>query len=574
MLELFKTENLKFSKEYNLDSTIDSFVHIPILIAAAAGLILFILLLLSKIRNTSKVSFVFYLAIGIGIAGLLYTYKNRQLMYLVVTLLLSEFLLIIYAFVLAVSDPKKRAQKKNQKEKEQNSDADAITKEAVEQIKEKYSDIISINRDLVTKAAGFFSSEDAMSAFLQYFDKLLLEKTGADGCAVLLYDEFDDVLAVKSLEGKFPPPYKLPEDLPHKPIRVETNFKFSQFAVSGNIFGDIFTAGKPVNITEPNAKNSPVFQNEPEEFLKCGPYLFIPMQQDGENIALVCISRAAGQEPFSQDEMNDACTIVEAASTALRPLNSFIAFTEHAELTKEGDIATKFQKALLPEKMPVINKLSIGKYSMPAENVCGDYYDIIPSRKERITFIMGDVAGKGMNSLIIMAMIRAMFRLVTNTNKSSATLLEWVNRAICSEKNGMDHFASVSLINYNSIDNTAQVATSGTNPVLFYSAAEGTIKKISIDCEPIGVEKTTEYKDIDLTLNAGDILISCTDGVLECLNENGVQYSLDNLTNVIKANCKLSGKDIANKVKDSIKKFCGTTQQYDDQSLLVVKIQG
>ena len=284
-----------------MDSTIDSFVHIPILIAAAAGLILFILLLLSKIRNTSKVSFVFYLAIGVSIAGLLYTYKNRQIMYLVVTFLLSEFLLIIYAFVLAVSDPKKRAQKKNQKEKEQNSDADAITKEAIEQIKEKYSDIISINRDLVTKAAGFFSSEDAMSAFLQYFDKLLLEKTGADGCAVLLYDEFDDVLAVKSLEGKFPPPYKLPEDLPHKPIRVETNFKFSQFAVSGNIFGDIFTAGKPVNIAEPNAKNSPVFQNEPEEFLKCGPYLFIPMQQDGENIALVCISRAAGQEPFTQD---------------------------------------------------------------------------------------------------------------------------------------------------------------------------------------------------------------------------------------------------------------------------------
>ena len=83
-----------------------------------------------------------------------------------------------------------------------------------------------------------------------------------------------------------------------------------------------------------------------------------------------------------------------------------------------------------------------------------------------------------------------------------------------------------------------------------------------------------KHKDIDLTLNAGDILISCTDGVLECLNENGVQYSLNNLTNVIKANCKLSGKDIANKVKDSIKKFCGTTQQYDDQSLLVVKIQG
>ena len=110
---------------------------------------------------------------------------------------------------------------------------------------------------------------------------------------------------------------------------------------------------------------------------------------------------------------------------------------------------------MLPEKMPVINKLSIGKYFEPAENVCGDYYDIIPSRKDRISFVMSDIAGKGMVSLTIMIMVRAMIRLIANTNQSASTLLEWVNRAICSEKNSMDHFASVALINYNSIDNTA-----------------------------------------------------------------------------------------------------------------------
>lgn len=557
-----------------MDSTIDSFVNIPILITAGAALVLFVLLVLSKIRNTSKVSFVFYLVIGISIAGLLYTYKNHELIYLIATILISEFLLIIYAFVLAVSDPKKKAEKKTLKEKEFGTDSDEIIKNAIKYTTEKYDEIIKTENDLVAKASGFFNSEDPLNSYLSYLNKLLQEKLSSDGCAILIYDEFDDILAVKSLEGKFVPPYKLPEDLPHKPIRVETNFKFSQFAVNGNIFGDIFSAGKPVNIENPKAKGSPVFQNEPEDFLKCGPYMFIPMQQDGENIALVCISRNAGQEPFTKEDLEKACTLIESASTAIRPLNSFISFTEHAELTKEGDIASKFQKALLPEKMPLINKLSIGKYAVPAENVCGDYYDIIPSRKDRISFIIGDVAGKGMNSLLIMAMVRAMLRLVANTNQTSATLLEWVNRAICSEKNGMDHFASISLINYNSIDNTAQIATSGTNPVILYSATEGTIKKISTDCEPIGVEKTTEYKNIDLNLNAGDILITCTDGILECLNENGVQYSLDNLNKVVLANCKLSGKDIANKVKDSIKKFCGSTQQYDDQSLLVVKIQG
>lgn len=138
----------------------------------------------------------------------------------------------------------------------------------------------------------------------------------------------------------------------------------------------------------------------------------------------------------------------------------------------------------------------------------------------------------------------------------------------------MDHFASVALINYNSIDNTAQIATSGINPVMLYKASDKTINKISTNCEPIGVEKTTEYKNIDLTLDAGDILVTCTDGLLECLDERGVQYSIDNLQKVIQANCNLNGKDIAAKVKDNIKKFCGNTQQYDDQSLLIIKIQG
>jgi sigma-B regulation protein RsbU (phosphoserine phosphatase) len=107
-----------------------------------------------------------------------------------------------------------------------------------------------------------------------------------------------------------------------------------------------------------------------------------------------------------------------------------------------------------------------------------------------------------------------------------------------------------------------------------YSAKDNTVKCISVESEPIGVDKATQYKDINLNLETGDIIITCTDGLLECLNESGVQYSIDNLSKVIKENCKLSGKDIANKVKDNIKNFCGSTQQYDDQSLLVVKIQG
>ena len=97
--------------------SIDSFVNLPLLIAAGAGLVLFVLLLIAKIRNAAKVSFIFFPCIGVLIAGLLYTYFDHKLFYISVITLILEFFFIAYAFVLAVSDPAKRAEKRLKKKK-------------------------------------------------------------------------------------------------------------------------------------------------------------------------------------------------------------------------------------------------------------------------------------------------------------------------------------------------------------------------------------------------------------------------------------------------------------------------
>lgn len=554
--------------------SIDSFLNIPILASIACGIVLFALLLIAKIRNTARVSIVAFLAIGVILAGLCYSTITGYGFYFILCIAIAAFLFIIYGFVLAFSHPQKRNEMaSSKKEKSVSLPQTEIDQQTLIENSKKYEEQIKNTNILIEKASAFFNSENGLTSFFDYFNKLLCEQTASDGCVIFMLDDYENVLTIKSFSGSFPPPYKLPEDLPHKPIRIETNFKFSQFQLSGNPFGDFFSAGVPVNITEPN-KDKRIFKNGPEDFLKCGPYMFVPMIQNEVPVALICLSRANGKVPYSQKELEKTVSLAQAGATALKPLISFLNYAEHAELTKEGDIATKYQKTLLPEKMPVINKISIGKYTSPCENVCGDYYDIIPFRKDRITFVMADIAGKGMNSLMLMAMIRAMIRLVANTNKSAATLIEWINIAICSDKNNTDYFASLSLINYDSVANKVQIATSGNNPVLLFNAKDGTIKKISLDSEPLGVEKTTQYKDIDIDVSQGDILIACTDGLIECLNESGSQWTLENLSKLIKANCSLNGKDIANKVKDNLKKFCGNAQQYDDQSVLVIKIQG
>ena len=74
-------------------------------------------------------------------------------------------------------------------------------------------------------------------------------------------------------------------------------------------------------------------------------------------------------------------------------------------------------------------------------------------------------------------------------------------------------------------------------------------------------------------IRSNDYFILCTDGLLEALNGDGRQYSKANLENIVKQFHSLDGKAIANKIKDDVKKFCGTAALHDDQSLLVIKIK-
>ena len=565
---------IKNHREMNL-ITIDTFINVPLLISAGIGLVIFIFSLIIRIKKIAKISFIFYIISALLVAGSVYAYFTKFYYGYVIFMIAIGFVIFAYMLVYAFDNPEKRAAKKAAKKTAESSvtkDANLISKEIVDKLNQEHEEIIDTNKELISKMSTFFSSENSLENYFDYCNDFITQKVKADGCVILVNDNFENTLAVKSFKGTFPPPYKLPDDLPHKPIRVETNLRFASFQLSGNIFGDIFTDGKPAYIPD-SVKDIRVYQNGPEDFLKCGSYIFTPIKQQEDILGLIAIARVPGKDPFTPNDFEEAKIIADAISNTMDPLFSFLEYAEHTELNKGGSIAAKYQKDLLPAKLPIIKNLSIGCFSNPAENVCGDFYDILMSRKDHVSFIMSDVAGKGMNSLIVMIMIRAILRLAVHTAQSASTIMSWANRGICFESSKIDHFASVTLINYDASKKEIDVATCGNNPVLIYSASDKSIKQISVPSEPMGVSKDTEYNDKNYKLNSGDIVATCTDGLLESLNENGVQYSIESLKKVIIKNCNANAKDISNKVKDDLKKYCGLAQQYDDQSLLVIKIQ-
>ena len=544
------------------------FAIFPLIASCVVSLFIIVQLIIALKRNPKKVSVAFIIAMVLIITGAVLSVviqdEDLQLFILTLTVFAGTALLIPQAFKLTKKEEIIPAEVIEPEEKEEVfTIPDNYLKDGVA--------IADTGKEFVFHAAEAFSEESGLSRLLDFINASLIREIKADGGAILLVDDFEDVIAVKSFSGDFPPPYKLPEDVPHKIVRVETSFRFAQFGLGENIFGEIARSGKPELITDP-LSDSRIYQNEPEDFLKCGSYIIIPLTIHDTVIGVAALARRFDTAVFTEDDFTAAKILTDFACASIKNVYSFQEIVEHSDLTKEAEMAGKIQLTLHPKLLPSIPGLSLGSYFNTSEGVCGDYYDVLPSRKDRISFILADVAGKGMNSLVIMVMIRAILRLIVNTKQSAATIISWANRGIAIENN-IDHFASLALINYDSTTNTIQYATAGSTPILYFNKATGDCEKITSASDPIGVEKTTEYTDKELKVNPGDIIAMYSDGLVEAVNSRGKQYSVDSLMKIIIENNELSSKEIASLVKADVKNFTGSAHQHDDQTLLVIKIQ-
>ena len=553
-------------------AAIDAFAYIPLFATIFVAVILFSFLVAINKKRSARISFIVFLAIIILLSGVIYTLIHPGMMVLSMSVFCAVFIFIPYCVITITLPSKKIEVKENdssdvkKQSKEQN-----ILPETNLQLDDTQKDLLDISLDFIKYSETLFSDrKEGLTKVMEHINKTLMTVTHADGGAILLIDDFEDIISVKSFLGNFPPPYRLPSDLPHKPIRVETSFKFATFPLRDNIFGEVALAGKPELITKPELDDR-IYQNSPEEFLRCGSYIFIPMKLGDTVIGEFALAKKLGNEVFTKEEFDAAVTLSNFGTVAIHEFSSVQEVVEHNEIAKEGDIACKLQQLLLQKKMPAVPTADVSVYNSLADGVCGDFYDIIVSRKDRISFAITDVVGKGMNSLMVMIMMRSMLRLIANTKQSADTMLTWINHGISTES-AIDHFASMALLNYDSTNKSINYATGGSTPIWLYSAETNDMAKISESSEPVGVEKSTVYKEHSRKLKSGDIIVMYTDGLVESLDENGVQYSIDKLIKLVKLNHTKSAKDITSLVKSDLKRFNGTVKQHDDQTLLVVKI--
>jgi hypothetical protein len=246
-----------------------------------------------------------------------------------------------------------------------------------------------------------------------------------------------------------------------------------------------------------------------------------------------------------------------------------------ARLEKEMEIAATIQTSLLPPGVEV-DGLDMSASMLPASEVGGDYYDVIP-RAGGCWIAIGDVAGHGLTAGLVM--MQAQSALATSLRKhpdaKPAEILGQVNTVLYDNiRNRMkrDEHMTLSLLRY---DADGRVVVAGAHEdLVIYRAATKECETVDTRGTWLGMMRHVERHmvETELTLRPGDVLVLYTDGITEAKNDKREQYGLDRLTKCV---ASLAGKD-ANEIRDAVLGAVRgwMAQQDDDVTLVVLRYTG
>lgn len=248
---------------------------------------------------------------------------------------------------------------------------------------------------------------------------------------------------------------------------------------------------------------------------------------------------------------------------------------ENLRMGAELDVARRIQMMVLPadSELEGIPNLEIASHVEPADEVGGDYYDVLHTRQGTKIGI-GDVTGHGIESGVLMLMVQSVARALHEHGVDDpAIFLEVLNRAIYKnvERTKSGKHLSLAFLDYED----GKVTISGQHEEVILIQRDGTVSCIdTMDLGfPIGLEENIgEYvSSIIVEFSAGDMLVLFTDGITEAESEAGTLYGMERLVeSAVKAHAG-SAADASAAIIADLKAHIGTQKVHDDITLVVVK---
>ena len=223
--------------------------------------------------------------------------------------------------------------------------------------------------------------------------------------------------------------------------------------------------------------------------------------------------------PFSVS-LNSVSGILSVVSLAIIMLRrSGTMSRRQAQLEGELAAAQEVQRVLVPEQTGEVLGFAVESVYEPAQQVGGDFFQILPVGKGGVLIVVGDVAGKGLPAAMLVSVLVGAIRAVAEYTSDPAEILANLNERLVGRSGGAFSTALAALI---SGDGRVTIANAGhLSPYLDGREVElpGAL--------PLGVANGAQYETIEFQLNPRSRLTFYSDGVIEAQGADGELFGFD-----------------------------------------------
>ena len=281
-----------------------------------------------------------------------------------------------------------------------------------------------------------------------------------------------------------------------------------------------------------------------------------------------------------QLEEDGAAEIVELSSAFNLLGRELTCYTENLKkesaarqaVETEIEIAAKMQKTILPKISHDFKNEKFQLYAnlKPAKNISGDFYDFFFLDDKRLALVIADVAGKGLSAAFFMGMGKVLIKNISLKYKDDpARILKLVNKALCMD-NPTGMFVTVFLAFYDIETGDLVYSNGGHNSTVLFSD-KGRYKTFGIMNKPaLGFYDAAVYENKKNKIKIGETLLMYTDGVIESISPDEVEYGEERLRNIILENREERIDELCDIIINDVKSY-EKGNQYDDITLLALK---
>lgn len=249
---------------------------------------------------------------------------------------------------------------------------------------------------------------------------------------------------------------------------------------------------------------------------------------------------------------------------------------EKERLEEELRIAREIQMSLLPGKtLETVPGIKVAALCIPAAEVGGDYYDVLPLSDSRMGVLVADVSGKGTSAALYMAELKGLVLSLSRIYESPARLLVEANR-ILAESMDSRTFVTMTYAVVDTETRSMCFARAGHNPLIHLQARNGRTRVLTPPGLGLGLDRGEAFERIleeeEVPLEPGDFFLFFTDGLSEAMNEGAELFGESRLQRILEESEGLTSEALRGRILDEVESFVGAAAPHDDLTMVVLKV--